>query len=194
MTLDKLNLIKSKYGGVASWAIWAASGSGDTSDVSIFDLRSDNVALRKLHTKYVLVALNISGQIKIPFGNFHGGPRDFMLRDALNGTPLEGAYLTDLLKNYEDKSSAAVVRHFKKNTDEFNLQIADFLEELIDVGANQRTTLIALGEGVYQLLQMASVNYKVEKLRHYSFPAHSKKSYRQEVRQLLTRLGVAEYS
>ena len=194
MTLDKLSLIKSKYGGVASWAIWADSGSGDTSDVSIFDLRSDNVALRKLHTKYVLVALNISGQIKIPFGNFHGGPRDFMLRDALNGTPLEGAYLTDLLKNYEDKNSAAVVRHFKKNTHEFNLQIADFLEELIDVGANQRTTLIALGEGVYQLLQMASVNYKVEKLRHYSFPAHSKKSYRQEVRQLLTRLGVAEYS
>ena len=112
-------------------AIWAASGGGDTSDVSIFDLRSDNVALRKLHTKYVL-ALNISGQI-IPL-HFHGGPRDFMLRDALNGTPLEGAYLTDLLKNYEDKNSAAVVRHLK-NTDEFNLQIADFFT--IDV-ANQR--------------------------------------------------------
>ena len=66
-----------------------------------------------------------------------------MLRDALNGTPLEGAYLTDLLKNYEDKTSTAVVRHLK-NTDEFNPQMADFLKELIEVGTDQRTTLIAL--------------------------------------------------
>ena len=188
MNQKKFNDIKQAYGDVASWALWSDTNDGDTSDVSILDPNINDGLFQQLHTNYVLVALNISGQIKTPFGNFHGGKRDFMLRDAVKDTPLEGAYMTDLIKNYEEKNSSSVVHYFEKNTSQLQLQIAAFHKELANVGANSSTVLIGLGGGVCRLLEMAQEKYRFKRLTHYSYRNLRKDEYRQEVNKLLLSL------
>lgn len=187
MELDHFVEIKSLYGAVASWALWAESDRGDTSDLSIFDATPQNEKIKRLHSKFVFVALNISGPLRQPFSNFHGGKRDFMLRDALLGTVLEGAYITDLIKNYEDKSASSVVSHFKKNQDALSAHLRSFVQELDVIGANNETVLISLGNGVFDLLSDCSLPYRVRKMTHYAAPV-SKLAYRKEATDLLNSL------
>lgn len=185
--LNHLNIIRAKYGGVASWALWSTTQNSDTSDTSIFELSQSNSNLGRLHSNVVFVALNISGQIKIPFGNFHGGKRDFMLRDAVKDTPLEGAYMTDLIKNYEDKNATSVVRYFKGHPSEFEQHVINFLEEVRDVCTTKDPALIALGNGVFELLTKANIDLHVHKLTHYSATI-SKLKYRDEVLRLVREI------
>lgn len=187
MELDHFIEIKRLYGAVASWALWAESDSGDTSDLSIFDATPQNEKINRLHSNFVFVALNISGPLSQPFSNFHGGKRDFMLRDAVRGTALEGAYITDLIKNYEDKNASSVVSYFKKNKDELSAHLRAFVQELNVIRANEDTTLVALGNGVFDLLADSSMGHRVRKMTHYSAPV-SKLAYRKEVNDLLNSL------
>lgn len=185
--LDRLTMIRAKYGEVASWALWSTTQNSDTSDTSIFELIPGNKNLGRLHSNVIFVALNISGQIKIPFGNFHGGKRDFMLRDALKDTPLEGAYMTDLIKNYENKDAAAVVRYFKSHPVEFEQHVTNFQQEISDVSGSMAPTLIALGNGVFELLTKSNINLQIHKLTHYSATI-SKVKYRSEVKRLTDQI------
>lgn len=186
--LHQLTLIREKYGGVASWALWSSTQDSDTSDTSIFDLVPGNKNLERLHSNIVFVALNISGQIKIPFGNFHGGKRDFMLRDAVSNTLLEGAYMTDLIKDYEDKNAASVVRYFKNHPKEFEQHVTKFRQELADVCSMREPTLIALGNGTFELLGKVNINLRIHRLTHYSAPI-SKLKYRNDVLRLTSEIG-----
>ena len=111
MTKDDYLFIKNKYGGHASWAIWADVGTAPKSnmeDLAIFD--HDDVH-KRLNPENVLVGLNISGYIlEKPFENFHGkGGGAFKIRYATKGTPLWGGYLTDIIKDFPEKHSSNVM-------------------------------------------------------------------------------------
>ena len=185
MKPDIYKKIKKKYGQVGSWAIWSNSKSSDTSDLEIF--KSEEKYIKKLHTNFIFVGLNISQPIDIkrPFGNFHGGRRDFMLRDAIEGSPLVGSYMTDIIKFYENKNSRYVLKYFKKNDKELIKHISLFKKELNYIGATDKTILIALGNGTYEILKNANLVFKVSKLTHYSSPTLSKKNYKKEVNKLI---------
>lgn len=193
LTLSRFQEIKNLYGGVASWAIWGTpkKGTSDTSDLSPFGDSEIGLTLPKLHTRIILVALNISGPLDRPLSNFHGGSRDFMLRDAVAGTMFEGAYMTDLIKNYEDKNAASVVKFFRANKSEFDQHVKFFLEELEFVGATKKSVLVALGGDAYQLLSSANLSFEVEKLSHYSARTLGKERYRNEVSALASSIGSA---
>jgi len=191
MNNDAFNKIKKKYSRVGSWAIWAESSSSDTSNIEIFDTKINKGILKNLHSQYIFVALNISGPIiSRPFGNFHGGKRDFMLRDAIKGSPLVGSYMTDIIKFHPDVSSASVGRYFKQNPEALKQHFDYFKSEISDVGATDESQIIALGNLTYKFLIQASIKNKLFKLTHYSSPTLSKLAYKKEVSNLLGKLGI----
>jgi hypothetical protein len=187
INIQKYRAIKAKYGHVASWALWSESASSDTSDIEMFD--DHLVPLDFLHARFVFVGLNISQPIAAsrPFGNFHGGKRDFMLRDAIEGTSLEGAYMTDLIKLFPDPSAASVVKHFKKSPHQLNFHLTGLRSELNDVGSDDETTLIALGNDCFKFLCEHVRDRCVVKLTHYAATI-SKVKYRDEVNSILSGL------
>jgi len=187
MDLITFENLKKEYGAVASWAIWADSTGGDTSDLSIFEDSSLSDSIKIMHTKFIFVALNISKPIDAnrPFGNFHGGRRDFMLRNAIKDTPLEGAYMTDIIKFHPDLHSSSVTKYFKQNPDKLTGHFRFFLEEIKAVGALDDTTLVALGNDAFTLLQSTGTNLKILKLTHYSKPSLSAIDYKKEAHDLL---------
>ena len=53
MKINTFEILKKKYGRVASWAIWADSQSSDTSDISMFkgDSLVDSVKIMRLSAR-----------------------------------------------------------------------------------------------------------------------------------------------
>ena len=186
MNIHTFEILKKKYGRVGSWAIWADSQSSDTSDISMFEGDSLVDSIKIMNTRFVFVALNISGPIDVckPFGNFHGGKRDFMLRDAIKDTVLEGAYMTDIIKLHPDKNASSVTSYFKNNPEKLAEHFNTFIDEIDLLGASRDSVLIALGNDAHALLERTGTSLKIVKLTHYA--AQIKKSdYRQEVKDLL---------
>jgi hypothetical protein len=104
MDRDTFELIRKKHGAYASWAVWAeATGrpKSDIGDLSVFDPDQNATLLQTLRHDVVMVGLNLSRFLAVPFGNFHD-PRpagqDYKIRYAFTGTPYYGAYMTDLIK------------------------------------------------------------------------------------------------
>ena len=182
--------IKKKYGQVGSWALWSDSKTSDTSDLSIFDTDKNPTVLTKLHTRAVFVALNISGPIdkSRPFGNFHGGKRDFMLRDAIKHTSLEGAYMTDIIKFHPEVRSTEVARFFKDNPDKLNHHFSYFREELRDIGSTPDSYIVALGKLTHALVRQANLPNPLLKLTHYASPTLEKARYKLQAQELSVRL------
>ena len=109
---NQFNFIKSKYQYWSSWAIWADQGDtpkSNVGDLSVLDPNTNPKLLPTLNPNIALVALNISrGDITLPFGNFHDArseATDYKIRYATNDTPLWGAYMTDIIKDFEEKIS-----------------------------------------------------------------------------------------
>jgi hypothetical protein len=103
------NRLKLRY--VASFAIWNKVDPTDTSEIE----RS----IIKLNENYVFVALNFGGNENLPkdpgkmkilnwknFHNtFHPNGGDLRIKKVLEGTDFEGAYITDIIKNYATPTS-----------------------------------------------------------------------------------------
>jgi len=183
---EKFEFIKKKYGNVGSWAIWADEDDKPKSnigDLTILDPDINNNLLSQLNPNVVLVGLNISREIEIPLANFHDtrpGANDFKIRFAFRGTPYWGGYMTDIIKDFEQKVSGEVVKYLKRNKQFEQDNIGTFLRELNDIGANN-PTLIAFGNDSYDILKrnMRS-KFKVLKVPHYSNWI-SKEKYREQV-------------
>ena len=64
----------------------------------------------------IFIGLNISRPIENPLGNFHD-PRpmatDFKIRYALKDTPYWGGYMTDIIKDFEEKASGKMMKYLK---------------------------------------------------------------------------------
>ncbi len=181
--------IKKKYGPYSSWAIWNEVGTRPKSrmDASIFE---KNTILATLHTKYILVALNISRAIDIPLGNFHStdsAATDYKTRYALIDTPLWGSYMTDIIKDFEEVASGKMREYLKKNPTREKENIQSFLEELRFIGA-ENPVLVAIGDDSYKILQRnLAKTYQIIKIPHYANYT-SKELFRSELLLAISQL------
>ncbi|AWW49675.1 hypothetical protein POPA111323_02645 [Polynucleobacter paneuropaeus] len=191
ITREKFDEIKSCYWRVASWAVWAESRglpADNVGDLSIFD--SDHV-LDELNPIVVIVGLNISrNDIEKPFANFHSSnPRakDFKLRYAFKDTPLWGGYMTDILKDLEEKSSGEVLKKLKENPQLERENVQSFLEEINSLGYHD-PLIIALGDATYKIIKQnfkrLDIDYEVIKIKHFS-DYSSQEVYRSDVLKVI---------
>lgn len=187
----KFEFIKEKYGHYASWAIWADAGEkpkDNVGDLSVFDIKNNAGLLQQLNPNIILVGLNISREIiKDPLANFHDArPKgmDFKIRFALRGTSLWGAYMTDIIKDFNQKESGKVMSYLRTNKPFEKENARLFREEINDLGSHN-PTIIAFGGDAHTVLTRNFTNeYKIFKIPHYSKYC-KKETYRDEVRCIL---------
>ena len=184
-------LIKRKYGYCSSWAVWADSlgkPKDKVGDLRLFDIEKNNHMLELLHSKFVLVGLNISSRsIQFPLGNFHDNrsmSQDYKIRYALKGTPLWGSYMTDIVKDFQQKASGKMMSYLRKNKDFEEKNVEVFRVELNDLDC-EKPTLVAFGNDAYKVIvRNLGKEFEVWKLPHYS-KYISKENYRKEVEVIL---------
>jgi len=186
-----IKYIREKYGHLASFALWKDKDGKEKSnvgDLSIFD------STTILKTNIVFVGLNISEKITRAFGNFHSlspNANDYKIRYAVKDTIFEGAYMTDIIKNFENKISGDVMRYLKNNPDFLRQNIESFKQELIDIGNDdlKNITIIAFGNDCHQILISAGICSKIYKVSHYSSRQKSlKEKLRSEILNLQSLL------
>lgn len=188
---NEFNFIKSKYQYWSSWAIWADQGDtpkSNVGDLSVLDPNTNPKLLSTLNPNIALVALNISrGDITLPFGNFHDArseATDYKIRYATNDTPLWGAYMTDIIKDFEEKISGKVKSYLRENRDFEKENVDFFVQELSDIGATN-PTLIAFGNESYDILKRNLNNeFKIHKIPHYANYS-SKEKYRMQIKEVM---------
>jgi len=102
----------------------------------------------------------------------------------LRGSPFWGAYMTDIIKDFDQKSSGKV-RSYLRTHKQFELENAKlFHEEINDLGT-RNLTIIAFGEVAHRILMRNFGNdYKILKVPHYSIYC-SKETYREDVSRIL---------
>lgn len=189
ITPDHFENIRKKYGHYSSWAVWSEEGSTPKSNMcnSIFD---KNSTLELLHTNFVLVALNISRAIKQPFGNFHpdySAATDYKTRFALKNTPIWGAYMTDIIKDFEEVVSGKLMKFLRDNPGFEKRNIESFIEELKFIGADN-PTLVAIGSDSFKIMNRnLGKKIKIIKIPHYANYS-SKEKFREQVLDVLKKL------
>lgn len=163
--------IKIKYGNMSSWAIYADKTDREKSgmdDISFFD---DPSILHKLNPNIVLVGLNISKRIDRVFGNFHpttSSAQDYKIRHAIKNSVFEGAYMTDIIKDFEQKNSGKLMKYLSANKDFEKDNVVKFEEELRDIGSTD-PVIVAFGSDCYKILRRnLKDKYKIYKVTHYS--------------------------
>ena len=185
---QRFDAIKQQYGHYASWAVWCAEGErtkDGVGDISFLDNPTDKL-LNVLNPEIILVGLNISGAIKRPFGNFHSdnaAAQDYKLRFALHETSLWGGYLTDIIKDFEEKIAGNVTAYLRRNPEFEKQNIKIFQEELEAIGATS-PTLVALGSDSYAILMRnLGDHFSILKAPHYAMYI-SKENYRRRFEDL----------
>ena len=174
MNTSIYNSIREKYGRCSSWAIWtkrdeSKKGKTGMGDIDFFNTLNPKI----LKPNIVLVGLNISGKgpLERPFSNFHPlhkTAHDYKTRYALEDTEFWGAYMTDIIKDYEEKISSNVQKYLNKNEDFEKENIKRFETELIDI-RSENPIIIAFGNLTYKILNKHFKNkYKIYKVPHYS--------------------------
>jgi hypothetical protein len=174
ITIESYNKIKEKYGNISSWAVWTEQvnirSKLGMDDISFFQ-NPTQITLNVLNPNIILVGLNISEKIKRVFGNFHPdktSAQDYKTRFALHGSMFWGAYMTDIIKSYEEKISGNLMKYLSKNKDFEKENIKMFEQELIDIGS-ENTIIVAFGNDSYNILKRNFKDkYKIYKVPHYS--------------------------
>lgn len=177
ITRKKFDFMLKKYGNWASWAVWAEQKpnkpKSNFGDLTVLDPQMNNNLLEQINPNVVLVALNFSdGAVKFPFGNFHtDNPHNtaFKLRYALKNTPFWGGYLTDIIKDYDQKEASKVVSYLRSNKSIVEKNVEIFREELKDL-RSEHPIIIALGDVVYEILNsnLGDEKYEILKVPHYA--------------------------
>jgi len=167
--MSHLQSIKEVYGGCSSIAIWSRiesdkppkNGVGNT---PFFDTL-ENV---KFNPNIVLCGLNISKKLETPFSNFHSHrstANDYKLRYAIQDTIFEGAYMTDVIKDFEELISGNVMKYLRSHPDFERQNIEKLHDELQFIGSVE-PTIIAFGNDAFKILSRHF--QKVFKVPHYS--------------------------
>jgi hypothetical protein len=175
MTRTALNKLKNtKFGRkrlskLASWAIW------DKNDVG--DLKYIEKNVGKLNGKIVFVGLNFGKEVELweDWQNFHGNLR---LINLLSGTRYEGAYMTDIIKDYYQPDPKKVMEQVKKDEKMRNANIDFFFDE-IDLLKSRNIEMYLFGKDVetifrdyvryhkgFDLFQKKVI--KCQRIHHYS--------------------------
>lgn len=192
--LDKktYKLMKKKYGGVGSWAVWCpqTDKNAPKSNMGNMDWTKDEGGLCSiLNPEFVFVGLNLSdshgkySDANTPWVNFHSGyphGNSFKLRFALKDTSFWGAYMTDLIKGVKETDSKKVVSKLKKDSALLERNMKEFEREISHLGG--KPVLVALGKAVGKFLKPLELEgkYVVKDLPHYSSRIN-KEQYRAEV-------------
>ena len=109
--------------------------------------------------------------------------QDFKIRFALRNTDYWGSYMTDIIKNFEEKKSNKMmdVLNEDKNLENKNIEI--FLEEIESLGVPNKK-IIAFGSDTYKILERnLKDKYNLVKVTHYSHFI-SKENYRYELAKI----------
>jgi hypothetical protein len=183
--------IANKYGEFASWAVWTEAGEKPKSnigDIRIFDLEYNPNLLEQLNPNVIMVGLNFSRKIeKELFVNFHDKRpqgQDYKIRYAFKDTKFYGAYMTDIIKDFEEKISSNVMTYLKTNKEFEKQNISLFLQELRDLKSKD-PLVIAFGNHTYDILDKHFREiYKIIKVPHYSIHK-SKEDYKAIIEELL---------
>jgi hypothetical protein len=181
---EKFNQITKKYGLWSSWSIWAEQEITPKSGIGDLSVFENEINIELLKPNIVLVGLNISrGAIKEPLANFHdkrSEATDFKIRYAFKNTPYWGAYMTDLIKDYDQKDSGKVIKHLRSSPEIVQENIEILNEELFELD-EKKIKLIAFGRDVYSLLKKNYKDkYEILKIPHYASYT-SKERYRELV-------------
>ena len=187
MNLDTFNNIKNQYGDCGSWAVWANETNAPKSnigDLSVLDPELNKKLLTQLKPEFVFVGLNFSRiENAIPLSNFHSSSskaQDYKIRFALKNTQYWGSYMTDIIKNFEEKHSNLMMETLSKDRNLETKNINIFLEELEVLNVRNKK-IIAFGGDTYKILRRnLGNNYNIQKITHF---AHfvSKENYRKEL-------------
>ena len=188
--IDTYNRVREKHGDYASWAVWAEAADkpkSNMSDMSIFDPVTNPSLLETLRNNVIMVGLNFSRLERntAPWGNFHDphpAANDFKIRYAFQGTDFYGAYMTDIIKNFVELKAKDAVKLVKQSQILLAKNIANFRDELKDLGCH-RPLILAFGGDTFDLIEknLESHEYsRLIKLTHYSHQI-GKEKYREEV-------------
>ncbi|HJX84388.1 MAG TPA: hypothetical protein VJ723_08610 [Candidatus Angelobacter sp.] len=177
--------IKQKHGSYASWAVWADASEKPKSnmgDVSHF--KSESI-LCLLKNNIVMVGLNISRPVSEPFMNFHDpNPRanDFKIRYAFKDSAYYGAYMTDIIKFFEEVASPNVMKYLQKHPEIIEKNLRTFREEMQDLKTTA-PVILAFGKEAHNVLSkhLNTNEYrKLIRLTHYSHQI-GREAYKEKV-------------
>jgi hypothetical protein len=184
LDFDKL---KSRFGYCGSWAIWSKASDtpkSNVGDLSLLNLDLNKNLLNQINPNIVFVALNFSRETtKEDFANFHD-PRsmsqDYKIRYALQDSELWGGYMTDIIKDYPEKSSNKMMSYLKKDSTIEKDNCKLFLEEM-DLLKTNNPKIIAFGNDAYLILtRNFKDKFNIIKVPHYANYI-SKEKYRELV-------------
>ena len=185
MELAIFNNIKNNYSHCSSFAWWSPKHEGGKEKSGMSDVPTETI-IYELKPHIIFVGLNISKRIEREFGNFHpdySTAQDYKLRHALQNTMFWGGYMTDIIKDFEQKVSGKVIKFLRNNKDFKKENIEKFEEEIITLGC-KNPIIIAFGNDSYKILQRnLKDKYRIYKVSHYS--AHiTKEQLRTEIEEL----------
>jgi hypothetical protein len=202
ITREQFEKIREKLGEHTSWALWTPQGvkaKSNVGDLSIFN-DEDKIpkTLNKLNPNIILAGLNAANgegeettDIK-SFANFHSSyaaATDYKIRYATAGTALEGAFMTDVIKNHVETNSNVVNKSLKNNPEYECLKVEEFFREINSV--SKAPTIFAFGSMAYELIQKYNHDrLPVYKLYHYAYQ-QSAATFREETLKTLTLAGFA---
>jgi hypothetical protein len=189
ITIEKYEEIKKKYGNMSSWAIWKEKDIKEKSNIGDLSL-FENFTNITLNTNIIFVGLNISQKISKPFGNFHSESltsHDYKIRYALLNTKFWGGYMTDIIKDFEEKVSGNLIKYINNNHLFLQENIKSFEEELSFIDS-VNPILIAFGNDCYKILiKNFKKKYKIYKISHYS-SCSNKEKLRLEIENIIKEL------
>lgn len=190
ITKETFDRIKREYGHYASWALWAEQGDTPKSnidDLSVFDDKKNSTLNESLKSDFIFLGLNISRAIERPLGNFHD-PRpmatDYKIRYALQDTTYWGGYMTDIIKDFEEKASGKVMKYLKTDPT-FEKENIEILKTEIDLLGCDDPLIIAFGRNADIILRRNLGNeFRTCRVPHYANYT-SKEKYRDQVLAIL---------
>ena len=140
----------------SSWAIWGKT----TSDLRVFDV--ENKPWERLRSDVFFMGGN-TGKLGPEglgkFQNFHaqGHGGDGSLRNALAGGPVEGAYLTDIVKDYPTTDSGPLLKAIAAgDVDIPKHAVLPLQEELRLLNSPEKVTVILLGASTVEVWDAVS--------------------------------------
>lgn len=186
ISIEKYTEIRKRYGDFASWAVWADEGKkpkDNIGDLSVLNPNENPDLLKTLHGKSILLGLNISRRIEQPLGNFHD-PRpmatDFKIRYALKNTSYWGSYMTDIIKDFEERVSGEMMRFLKNNRTFERENICELRNEISVLGFSN-PVLVTFGKDAEKIAKRnLGEEFRIIGIPHYARYI-SKEDYRSRV-------------
>lgn len=140
---DESRSLPLQYG--TSWAVWGS----DVGDMSVFD--DVESVVPRLRRDVVLIGVNPGAQKdqRAPqaFQNFHLTSNDAKLRNAVVGTDLEGALLTDLVKDFATAHASELLAEVRAGRIRLDEKVTEgFRAEQEALGLNEDTLYVPVGK------------------------------------------------